>query len=272
VGAGDRIFSDRLNHASIIDGCRLSAAESRVYNHADFAHLEAQLAEPGAGRKLVITDGVFSMEGDAADLPRLIAVCRRHGATLVVDESHAAGVIGPGGRGTAALRGCEGAVDLYTGTLSKAFGAFAGGYVAGPAARIRELHDRGRFFMFTTAVSPSAAAGALAAVEIATRDDSLVRRLADNTARLRAGLAKLGLRLLGGDSPITPIMIGDEDEAAAMSRALMQEGVYVGAVRFPVVPRGDARLRAQPSAAHSSADIDEALAAFGKVGNRLRLI
>jgi glycine C-acetyltransferase len=272
VGAGDRIFSDRLNHASIIDGCRLSAAESRVYNHADFAHLEAQLAEPGAAKKLVITDGVFSMEGDAADLPALIRVCRRQGATLVVDESHAAGVIGPGGRGTAALRGCEGEIDLYTGTLSKAFGAFAGGYVAGPAARIRELHDRGRFFMFTTAVSPSAAAGALAAVEIAMRDDTLVRRLADNTRRLRAGLAKLGFKLLGGDSPITPIMIGDEAKAAAFSNALLDAGIYVGSVRFPVVPRSEARLRAQASAAHSPADIDEALAAFENVGKRLELI
>jgi glycine C-acetyltransferase len=272
VGAGDRIFSDRLNHASIIDGCRLSAAESRVYNHADFAHLAWQLAEPGAGKKLVITDGVFSMEGDAVDLRPLIDTCRRHDATLVVDESHAAGVIGPGGRGTAALRGCEGEVDLYTGTLSKAFGAFAGGYVAGPAARIRELHDRGRFFMFTTAVSPSATAGALAAVEIALRDPSLAQRLAENTRRLRAGLTKLGLRLLGGDSPITPIMIGDEGKAAAFSNALLEAGVYVGSVRFPVVPRGEARLRAQPSAAHGSADIDEALAAFANVGKRLAII
>ncbi|MFO0987309.1 MAG: aminotransferase class I/II-fold pyridoxal phosphate-dependent enzyme [Alphaproteobacteria bacterium] len=272
VGAGDRIFSDRLNHASIIDGCRLSAAESRVYNHGDFAHLEAQLAEPGAGRKLVITDGVFSMEGDAADLRPLIDICRRRDAALVVDESHAAGVIGPGGRGTAALRGCEGEIDLFTGTLSKAFGAFAGGYVAGPAARIRELHDRGRFFMFTTAVSPSAAAGALAAVEIALRDPSLAERLAENTRRLRGGLAKLGFRLLGGDSPITPVMIGDEAKAAAFSDALMEAGVYVGSVRFPVVPRGEARLRAQPSAAHGAADIDEALAAFERVGRRLALI
>ncbi len=272
VGAGDRIFSDRLNHASIIDGCRLSAAESRVYNHADFAHLEAQLAEPGAAKKLVITDGVFSMEGDAADLRPLIDICRRHDALLVVDESHAAGVIGPGGRGTAALRGCEGEVDLYTGTLSKAFGAFAGGYVAGPSARIRELHDRGRFFMFTTAVSPSAAAGALAAVEISLGDPSLAGRLAENTRRLRAGLTALGFRLLGGDSPITPVMIGDEGKAAAFSHALMEAGVYVGSVRFPVVPRGEARLRAQPSAAHSAADIDEALAAFGVGGRKLGIV
>lgn len=272
VGAGDRIFSDRLNHASIIDGCRLSAAESRVYNHGDFAHLEAQLAGPGAGKRLVITDGVFSMEGDALDLRPLIETCRRHDAILVVDESHAAGVIGPGGRGTAALRGCEGEVEIYTGTLSKAFGAFAGGYVAGPAARIRELHDRGRFFMFTTAISPSAAAGALAAVEIALRDPSLAQRLAENTQRLRAGLIRLGFRLLGGDSPITPIMVGDEAKAAALSNALMAAGVYVGSVRFPVVPRGEARLRAQPSATHSAGDIDEALGAFGAVGRKLDII
>lgn len=272
VGAGDLIFSDRLNHASIIDGCRLSAAESHVYNHGDFAHLEAQLAEPGAGKKLVITDGVFSMEGDAVDLRPLIDTCHRHDATLVVDESHAAGVIGPGGRGTAALRGCEGEVEIYTGTLSKAFGAFAGGYVAGTAARIRELHDRGRFFMFTTAISPSAAAGALAAVEIALREPVFAQRLDENTRRLRAGLTGLGFRLLGGDSPITPVMIGDEARAAAFSNALLEGGVYVGSVRFPVVPRGEARLRAQPSAAHSAADIDEALAAFERVGKRLGLI
>jgi len=272
AGAGDRVFSDRLNHASIIDGCRLSAAESKVYNHGDFVHLDALLGERREGAKLVITDGVFSMEGDAADLPGLIAVCRKHAATLAVDESHAAGVIGPGGRGTAALRGCEREIDLYTGTLSKAFGAFAGGYVAGSAETIRALHDRGRFFMFTTAISPSAAAGALAAIEIVMRDDSLVRRLAENTQRLRAGLATLGFKLLGGDSPITPIMIGDEAKAAAFSAALMEAGVYVGAVRFPVVPRGEARLRAQPSAAHTAADIDEAMAAFGAIGKRLGLI
>jgi glycine C-acetyltransferase len=162
-------------------------------------------------------------------------------------------------------------VAEWSGVLA-AFGVIAGGYVAGPAARIRELHDRGRFFMFTTAVSPSAAAGALAAVEIALRDPSLAQRLAENTRRLRAGLSKLGLRLLGGDSPITPIMIGDEAKAAAFSDALLEAGVYVGSVRFPVVPRGEARLRAQPSAAHGSADIDEALAAFANVGKRLAII
>jgi glycine C-acetyltransferase len=268
VGKGDRIFSDRLNHASIIDGCQLSAAETKVYDNRDVAHLEALLSQPFAGAKLVITDGIFSMEGDAADLPRMIALCRRYGATLVVDESHAAGVVGPAGRGTAEAQGCVGQVDLYTGTLSKAFGGFAGGYVAGRADLVRSLHDQGRFFMFTTAIAASAAAGALAALQRVMRDDVLVRRLAENTRRLREGLAALGLNLLGQDHPITPIMVGDEAKAAAFSKALLEEGVYVGAVRFPVVPRGQARLRAQPSAAHSTADIDEALTAIGRAAKR----
>lgn len=209
AGKGDVIFSDRLNHASIIDGCRLSAAETRIYNNRDLDHLEALLSESHDGAKLVITDGIFSMEGDAADLPRMAALCKRHDAILVVDESHAAGVIGPGGRGTAAAQGCVDAIDLYTGTLSKAFGGFAGGYAAGRADLVRRLHDHGRFYMFTTAISPASAAGALAAIERVMRDDTLVRRLSENTARLRAGLKALGLRILGQDHPITPILVGD---------------------------------------------------------------
>lgn len=272
VGKGDRIFSDRLNHASIIDGCRLSAAETLIYNNRDLDHLAALLSEPHPGGKLVITDGIFSMEGDAADLPSMIALCRRHGAILVVDESHAAGVIGPGGRGTAAAQGCVEDVDLYTGTLSKAFGGFAGGYVAGRADLVRRLHDHGRFWMFTTAISPASAAGALAAIERVMQDDMLVRRLAENTARLRAGLASVGLRILGNDHPITPILVGDEDKAREFSRELLREGVYIGAICFPIVPRGEARLRAQPSAAHSAADIDEAIAAIGKAARRIGLI
>ena len=272
VGKGDRIFSDRLNHASIIDGCRLSAAETHIYNNRDLDHLNSLLSEPHDGAKLVITDGIFSMEGDAADLPAMIALCKRHGATLVVDESHAAGVIGSGGRGTAAAQGCVSQIDLYTGTLSKAFGGFAGGYVAGRADLVRRLHDDGRFYMFTTAITPASAAGALAAIETVIRDDGLVRRLAENTARLRAGLKALGLRILGGDHPITPILVGDEDKAREFSRVLLQEGVYIGAICFPIVPRGEARLRAQPSAAHSAADIDEAIAAIGKAARKVGLI
>jgi glycine C-acetyltransferase len=272
VGKGNRIFSDRLNHASIIDGCRLSAAETHIYDNRDLEHLGALLSEPHAGEKLVITDGIFSMEGDAADLPGMIALCKRHGATLVVDESHAAGVIGPGGRGTAAMQGCVGEIDLYTGTLSKAFGGFAGGYAAGRADLIRRMHDHGRFFMFTTAITPASAAGALAAIERVMRDDTPVRRLSENTARLRSGLETLGLRILGEDHPITPILVGDEDKAREFSRELLEEGVYIGAICFPIVPRGEARLRAQPSAAHSAVDIDEAVAAIGRTARRIGLI
>jgi glycine C-acetyltransferase len=272
AGKGDRIFSDRLNHASIIDGCRLSAAETRIYNNRDLDHLEALLAEPHSGAKLVITDGIFSMEGDAADLPRMIAICRRHDAILAVDESHAAGVTGPGGRGTAAAQGCVGQIDLYTGTLSKAFGGFAGGYAAGRADLIRRLHDHGRFHIFTTAIPPASAAGARGAIERVMADDTLVKRLAENTKKLRQGLKALGLRILGDDHPITPILVGDEDKAAAFSRELLREGVYIGAICFPIVPRGEARLRAQPSAAHSPADIDEALAAIGRAAKRIGLI
>lgn len=272
AGKGDRVFSDRLNHASIIDGCRLSAAETRIYNNRDLDHLEALLREPHDGARLVITDGIFSMEGDAADLPRMIALCRRYDAILVVDESHAAGVIGPGGRGTAAQQGCAREIDLYTGTLSKAFGGFAGGYAAGRADLIGRLHDDGRFYMFTTAISPASAAGALAAIETVMRDDAPVRKLAENTARLRAGLTALGLSILGHDHPITPILVGDEDKAREFSRELLREGVYIGAICFPIVPRGEARLRAQPSAAHAHTDIDEALAAIGTAARRIGLI
>lgn len=272
VGKGDRIFSDRLNHASIIDGCRLSAAETTIYNNRDLAHLELLLSKPHDGATLVITDGIFSMEGDAADLPRMIALCRRYNAILVVDESHAAGVIGPGGRGTAALQGCVGDIDLYTGTLSKAFGGFAGGYTAGRTDLIRKLHDHGRFHIFTTAITPASAAGALAAIERVMADDALVRQLSENTARLRAGLKALGLRILGEDHPITPIMVGDEDKARELSRELLREDVYIGAICFPIVPRGEARLRAQPSAAHSAPDIDEAIAAVGRAAKRVGVI
>ncbi|RKE74169.1 aminotransferase class I/II-fold pyridoxal phosphate-dependent enzyme [Pseudorhodoplanes sinuspersici] len=272
VGKGDRIFSDRLNHASIIDGCRLSAAETCIYNNRDLDHLEMFLSEPHSGAKLVISDGVFSMEGDEADLPNMIALCKRYGAILVVDESHAAGVIGPGGRGTAAAQGCVGKIDLYTGTLSKAFGGFAGGYAAGRTDLVRKIHDDGRFYMFTTAITPASAAGALAAIEIVMGDNTRLATLSENTARLRAGLKALGLRILGRDHPITPILVGDEEKAREFSRELLREGVYIGAICFPIVPHGEARLRAQPSAAHSVADIDEVVAAIGAAARRIGLI
>ena len=272
VGKGDRIFSDELNHGSIIDGCRLSNAERRIFKNRDLSHLESLLSEPHDGAKLVITDGVFSMEGDTADLPQMIALCRRHGAILVVDESHAAGVIGKEGRGTAEVQDCIGQIDLYTGTLSKAFGGFAGGYAAGRADLIRRLHDNGRFFYFTTPMTPSTAAGAMAAIERVMSDGTLLKRLTDNAAFLRTGLKALGLKILGSGHPITPILVGDEQKAVAFSEELLADGVYIGAICYPVVARGEARLRAQPSAAHSKADLEQAIDTIGRVAKRAGLI
>lgn len=272
VGKGDRIFSDELNHGSIIDGCRLSNAERRIFKNRDLSHLESLLSEPHDGAKLVITDGVFSMEGDTADLPQMIALCRRHGAILVVDESHAAGVIGKEGRGTAEVQDCIGQIDLYTGTLSKAFGGFAGGYAAGRADLIRRLHDNGRFFYFTTPMTPSTAAGAMAAIERVMSDGTLLKRLTDNAAFLRTGLKALGLEILGSGHPITPILVGDEQKAVAFSEELLADGVYIGAICYPVVARGEARLRAQPSAAHSKADLEQAIDTIGRVAKRAGLI
>ena len=272
VGKGDRIFSDRLNHASIIDGCRLSAAEVCVYEHQDLEQLESLLAAPYSGRKLVITDGVFSMEGTFANLPRLVALCRKHNALLVVDESHSAGVAGPRGKGTAALQGCLGQVDLYTGTFSKAFGGIAGGYTAGNTDLIRQLHDKGRFYIYTSSIPAASAAGALAALKAVMRDDTLVRRLGQNTQRLRAGVKSLGLSLLGEQHPITPIVIGDEAKTQSLSDGLLKLGVYIAAIKHPVVAKGEARLRAQPSASHTFADIDEAVATLGAVARQLNII
>ena len=272
VGEGDRIMSDRLNHASIIDGCRLSRATTQVYEHQDFEQLERLLRAATSRRTLVLTDGVFSMEGSAVNLPRLAALCQRHEATLVVDDSHGAGVIGREGRGTAFRPGAEAAADIYTGTFSKAFGAATGGYAAGSAEVIRALHDFGRFWMFTTPMSPSSAAAALAAVRHLRQAPALVDKLRHNALRLREGLARSGFELLGGDSPITPILVGSEEKAVRMSAELLALGVYIAAIGFPIVPRGQARLRAQPSATHSESDIDEAIDKIAAAGRRVGII
>jgi glycine C-acetyltransferase len=270
VGEGDTILSDRLNHASIIDGCRLSRAKTLVYASRDADSL-AEAMQRATGRKLVISDGVFSMEGDVAPLPELLAVTERHGALLVIDECHAAGVIGPGGRGTAAHFGIDPKRIVVTGTLSKAIGGAGGGYVAGPREAIAELRARSRAFIFTSAMSPADAGASLAALSLIEREPVLVERLHANAGRFRAGLARLGLRHHRAVSPITPILIGEEERARAFAAALRRAGVYIPAMTFPIVARGDARLRAQPSAALSEADIDEALERIGKVAREFGL-
>jgi len=270
VGAGDTIFSDAMNHASIIDGCRLSRARTRVYKTCDLDSLGSELAASDSnGQRLIVTDGVFSMEGTLAPLRDIIALARRHGAIVAVDESHAAGVVGSKGAGTASALGLtpsERESLIYTGTLSKAFGGAGGGYVAGPRAVIDELARRGRAFIFTTGMSPAVAAAAKTAIEIHLREPEHHQRLWENTGRLRNGLEKIGLQVAFGDSPITPILIGDEELAVRFSEDLRADGVFIPSMTYPIVAHGDARLRAQPSAALTSQDMDDALGTLEEIG------
>jgi 8-amino-7-oxononanoate synthase len=256
VSAGDAIFSDALNHASIIDGCRMSGAEVHVYPHADVEALERLLSDVAARRKLIVTDGVFSMDGDAADIPGLAAVAREHGAMLMVDDAHGAGVIGPDGRGTAAAQGCPQAVDVTVGTLSKALGV-AGGYVTGSADLCEWLRNRARGFVFDTALAPPAVGGALAALRIA-RDEPWRREQAVALAKELAG----GLGVEPPAACIVPLVVGEADEAVALQHHLQAQGLDVVAIRPPTVPQGTARLRFATTARHTPADVNLAIAAL----------
>lgn len=261
------ICSDELNHASIIDGIRLSRAGAKeVYPHGDLSALRRLLVEhPLRERAIVITDGVFSMEGDLAPLPDLLELCREHGAFLVVDDSHGTGVIGASGRGTAEHFGLLGEIDAITGTLGKALGGAAGGFVAGSSDLARVLRHDARPYIFSNPVAPSVASGALASVRRLREDPAPLRRLREVTARLRSGLAETGLRVLEADGPIIPVVVGEEGRAMAMGAALLERGVLVTPFAFPVVPRGTARLRVQASAALSDEDVELALDAFRAV-------
>ncbi len=270
--ADDAIFSDAMNHASIIDGCRLSRARTFVYKSRDIASLEEKLASNTHPHRLIITDGVFSMEGSLAPLKEIIALAKRNNAMVAVDESHAAGVVGPHGRGTAAALGLSAEERqglIYTGTLSKAFGGAGGGYIAGSYELVDELRKRARAFIFTTGISPAVAASAVAALAVHNSEPEHYERLWANTERFRSGLAALKFMTESGESPITPILIGDNDLAVEFARGLRAAGVFIPAMVFPIVAEGDARLRAQPSAALNDRDIDEALSALDKVGTSL---
>jgi glycine C-acetyltransferase len=265
---GDAIVSDALNHASIIDAGRLSRpATRRVFPHGDVAALETILGELDAAPvKLVVTDGVFSMEGDVAPLPDLVAVCSRHAATLIVDDSHGVGVLGAHGRGTAehfhlAGHGPDG-VDILTGTLGKSLGGAAGGYVAGPAAVIDYLIQRSRPQLFSNALPPTVACSAAKALEILEHEPGRVTRLQANTHRMRLGLRRLGYQVLDSASAIVPVMVGDSAQAIRLSEQLLDRGIFIVGFGFPVVPEGAARLRIQMSAAHSDQHIDRVLDAF----------
>ncbi|MGL4286993.1 MAG: aminotransferase class I/II-fold pyridoxal phosphate-dependent enzyme [Phreatobacter sp.] len=268
VEAGDAIISDRLNHASIIDGCRLSRADVLAYGHRDVAALRQALVKAGpARRKLVVTDGIFSMEGGAAPLAEIHALARRHDALLVVDEAHALGVVGPAGRGTAPLAGLANDLPglVLTGSLSKAMGGASGGFVAGSHAVIDAILGRCRSWIFTMGLTTANAATALAALDICRTDAAPRERLWANLDHVRAAFRFYGLDCFDSDSAITALKIGDEERARQVSEALREAGVYAPAVTFPIVARGEARLRIQVSAAHTTSDLDEAAAALAAV-------
>jgi glycine C-acetyltransferase len=259
--AGNTLISDELNHASIIDGCRLAGAKRVRYKHADMEDLEAKLRD-AEGTPFIVTDGVFSMEGSIANLPGIVALAKRYGAVTIVDDSHGTGVMGRTGRGTIEHFGLEGQIDILTGTLGKALGGAAGGFVAGSAALIDTLIQRSRTQLFSNALPATVAASALRAIELLDERPELLARQRENIAYFRAGLERLGLHPLPGPSAIVPIIIGETAAAIAMSDRLLRDGVFVTGFGFPVVPEGSARIRVQLSAAHDRADLDRALAAF----------
>jgi len=267
VGKEDVVISDELNHASIIDGCRLSRPRERtIYKHNDMADLEEKLkAASGAEARWVITDGVFSMEGVLPDLPAIVDLCRKHDATLIVDDSHGVGVLGATGKGTAEHFGLHGEIDLITGTLGKALGGAAGGYVAGKQHVINLLVQHSRPSLFSNALPPTVACSAKKAIEIVQRDTTMVDKLRGNIKLIREGLSKLGFECQDSPTAIVPIMIGDEAEAIKKSERLLELGVWVVAFGFPVVPKGKARLRVQVSAALENEHIERVIDAFGKL-------
>ena len=277
VEQGDFVVSDALNHASIIDSMRLAKAigkcETGVYKHSDMDDLRSKLAAAKSARRRVIwTDGVFSMEGSIARLPEILEIAREHDAIVAVDDSHATGVLGANGRGTAEHFGVLGEVDVITSTLGKALGGAAGGFVAGSAALCDILTQRSRPQLFSNALPPTVAASALASVNFLRANPGRVTLLRQNADYFRAAITEAGFSPLPGETPIVPIIIGETATAMRMSDMLLEEGVFVTGFGFPVVPQGEARIRCQVSAAHTRADLDEAIAAFKVVGKKVGLL
>jgi glycine C-acetyltransferase len=274
LGEEDAVISDALNHASIIDGIRLCKAKRFRYRNSDMADLEAQLQAAdaaGARFKLITTDGVFSMDGYIARLDDICDLAERYDALVHVDDCHATGFLGATGRGTHELRGCMERVDILTGTLGKALGGASGGFTAARGEIVALLRQRSRPYLFSNTVAPPVVAGALRAVELVEEEPALRQQLTENTRRFRAGLEDLGFELLPGEHPIVPVMLHDAALASRFAREMLEEGVYVVAFAYPVVPRGQARIRTQMSAALSGSDIDAALAGFARVKARLNI-
>jgi glycine C-acetyltransferase len=273
VGKEDVIFSDRLNHASIIDGCRLSGGKIIPYEHCDVASLESVIKENLSQyhRAIIITDGVFSMDGDVAPLDKIYDVAQRYDILLMVDDAHGEGVLGRGGRGIVDHFGLHGKVDVEVGTLSKAFGV-VGGVVAGNATIVEWLRQRGRPFLFSSAVTPPDAAACIAAIQLLETSTELVDRLWDNAKYFKAQMKGLGFNTGVSTTPITPVMLGEAPLAQRFSRELFEAGVFAMALGFPTVPQGKARIRVMISAAHEKDDLDKGLEAFSQVGKKLGVI
>jgi glycine C-acetyltransferase len=274
LGPEDHIISDELNHASIIDGCRLSRAKIHVFPHKDVAAAEKILAElnTAAGRKLLISDGVFSMDGDIGPLPGLVeAAERKHGAIMMVDDAHSSGVLGRNGRGTIDHFGLHGRVHVQVGTLSKAIGVL-GGYVCGSRDLIEFLYHRARPFLFSTSHPPAVAAACIAAFDVLEQEPERIQALWDNTKYFKAGLQSAGFDTGISETPITPVIVGEAKTAHELSRELFEEGVLATGIGFPTVAKGKARVRTIVAATHTRAELDRALEVFRKVGKKMRLV
>jgi len=274
----DVIYSDRLNHASIIDGqrlCRSETTDRKIYAHADIADLERQLEQDKDKEyrtRIIATDGVFSMEGDLAPLPQIVDLAKKYQAIVYIDDAHGIGVCGKTGIGTAEHFGLTGSIDIIVGTLGKAIGGAAGGFIGGSKVFVEYLRQKGRPYIFSNSLPPAVVCGSLAAFDLLEKDKSIIKRLHENTAYFRKEINDLGFKIIDGTHPIVPIMLGEASLAQEFSQALLKAGVYIKGLWYPVVPKGEARLRAQISAALKKREIDRALEAFRKVGKRMNII
>jgi glycine C-acetyltransferase/8-amino-7-oxononanoate synthase len=271
AGRGEVVFSDELNHASIVDGCRLSRAETRVYRHGDVEHLAWCLRQAGERASLIVTDGVFSMDGDVAPLPQLLELARRHGARLMVDEAHATGAMGPGGRGSVAAAGLSGEVDVVVGTLGKALGSY-GAYACASAETIEFLVNSARPFIFSTAPPPSAAGAALAALDVLEAEPELVERLQANAETLRGALAIHGLEVASSTTQVVPLEVGDADTTMELCERALLRGVFAQGIRPPTVPDGSSRLRFTVMATHRRDELVQAAAKVAAAAQAVGLI
>jgi glycine C-acetyltransferase/8-amino-7-oxononanoate synthase len=272
IGSEGLILADRLCHASLIDGCRLSKATLRVFRHGDMDHLESQLSRRRANRKtLIVTDGVFSMDGDLAPLPQLIALAERYDASVLVDDAHGTGVLGSHGRGIVEHYGVETCLPFHMGTLSKALGT-SGAYIVGQASLIRYLENTARSFIYSTAPPPATAAAALAAIDIVRTEPDRRERLWANRSHFHSGLQAMGYRVGQSQSPIIPILIGDTGKTVALATRLLELGIYAPAIRPPTVPKGTSRIRTTVTSEHTLDQLEFALAAFRQAGRELHLL